>query len=365
MTNNNSGYENCSVEDFLDHEGIEYKETSGSRGPQFNIQECPNCGDDRWKVYLSQDTGYGNCFICENDGENFNLWTFAKKHLGTEDSRAVGELFDRIAKLGGWKPKIKSKPAPVPVIDGEVKLPISLLPGKEGIPYMNNRGVSVETQQKFGLRWCKQGKFDYRKEDGTQLSMVFSGRVIIPIYDLDGNLVTFQGRDIDGKSDRKYLFPPRLPSTARFIYNGNRALAERWSHIVMGEGAFDVTAIQEAIEGDDSFKGMGAVGSFGKKLTLDHTPGLETQLQSLLRLRNEGELQVITILWDGEKAALSAAAKTAARLTKLGFKVRIGFLPRGKDPGETTPAVVRKAIKLALPYSRSLEMKIKLRNPYQ
>lgn len=360
-----SGYQNCTVEDFLDHEGIEYKRTSGSRGPQFNIQECPNCGSSNWKVYLSEETGYGNCFKCENDGENFNLWTFAKKHLGTDDNKAVGELFDRIAKTGGWKPKFKANRAPpAPVFEGDLKLPMSIPSGTAGIAYMNERGFSARHQEQFGIRNCINGGFKYKKEDGTPLTMSFSGRVIIPIFDLDGNMVTFQGRDITGTSDRKYLFPPRLPSTARFLYNGHRALAERWSHIVMGEGALDVMAIQAAIDEDRSFTGIGAVGSFGKKLTLDFDPGMETQLQSLLRLKHEAGLKIITILWDGEEAALEAAIKAAEKLTGYGFIVRIAFLPKGKDPAEVLPRTVRKAIQTALPYSRSLAVKMRLRNPY-
>jgi DNA primase len=357
-----SGYQNVTPEDFLDHEGIDYRRTSGSRGPQFNIKECPACGGSAWKVYLSVDTGYGNCFH-GSCGLSFNLWTFAKAHLGTEDSKAIGQLFDTIAKGIGWKPKPRAPKSVAKVFEGDLKLPMSLPADTAGIPYMNERGVPARYQQEFNLRWCKDGAFKYQREDGTPAMMPFSGRIIIPIHDLDGLLVTFQGRDITGESDRKYLFPPRLPSTGRFLYNGHRAFAERWSHIVMGEGALDVIATQMAIDGDRTFTGMGAVGSFGKKLTLDHEPGMETQLQALLRLKDNGT-KIITILWDGERDAITSAFKAAKRLTALGFTVRIGFLPKGKDPAEVHPATVRKAIASALLYSRALEVKVRLSNPY-
>lgn len=357
-----SGYQNCTPEDFLEHEGIDYRRTSGSRGPQFNIRECPKCGGTAWKVYLSVDTGYGNCFH-GSCGASFNLWTFAKARLGTEDGRAVGVMFDEIAKGGGWRPKARAPKVVAPVITGSLQLPMSLPADTAGIPYMNERGISVRHQQDFGLRWCKDGGFKYQTEDGISKTMPFSGRIIIPIADLDGQLVTFQGRDITGTSDRKYLFPPRLPSTARFLYNGHRAFAERWSHMVLGEGAFDVIATQAAIDGDRGLVGIGACGSFGKKLTLDFEPGMDTQLQALLRLKDNG-LKIITILWDGERDALKSAVVAAEKLTGYGFKVRIAFLPKGKDPNEVEPEVVRHAIRTALPYRRSLGIKIKLRNPY-
>lgn len=363
MMHQDSGYQNCTAEDFLEHEGIDYRRTSGSRGPQFNVKECPACGGNAWKVYISVDTGYGNCFH-GSCGLSFNLWTFAKAHLGTADSKTVGQLFDQIAKGGGWRPKARAPKPVVPVIIGDLKLPLSIPADTAGIPYMNERGFSSRHQQEFGLRWCKDGAFKYSREDGTPATMPFSGRIIIPIFDLDGKMVTFQGRDITGVSDRKYLFPPRLPSTARFIYNGHRAFAEKWAHVVMGEGAFDVMATQAAIDGDRGFVGIGAVGSFGKKLTLDCEPGMETQLQSLLRLKDNG-LKIITILWDGEKDALKSAVKAADKLTGYGFIIRIAFLPRGMDPAEVSPEIVRKSIASALPYSRSLGIKIRLRNPYR
>lgn len=357
-----SGYQNVTPEDFLDHEGIEYRATSGSRGPQFNVKECPACGGSAWKVYISRDTGYGNCFH-GSCGLSFNLWTFAKAHLGTTDSKAVGNLFDAIAKTSGWKPKARERKPVVPVLNGAIKLPMSRPIPTANVDYLAKRDVSPTLANQFGLRLCQDGAFFYNKEDGQPGRMVFSNRIIIPIYDLDGQLATFQGRDITGESDRKYLFPPRLPSTGRLIYNGHRAKAEGWAHAVMGEGAFDVIAIQNAIDQDRGFQGIGAIGSFGKKLTLDFEPGQLTQLQALLELKAAG-LKIITILWDGEKDALKAAVKAAERLTGFGFVVRIGFLPKGKDPAEVAPAIVRKSISTALLFTRGLGVKIRLRNPY-
>lgn len=360
--NPDSGYQNVTPEDFLEYEGIEYRVTSGSRGRQFNIKECPKCGGSSWKVYIGCDSGYGNCFhgSCET---KFNLWTFAAAHLDTEDGKAIGTKFDEIAKGGGWRPKQRAPKVVVPALSGALKLPMSVAAGAQGIPYLNERGFSPEIQRAFELRMCHDGAFFYKDEDGNDRRKVFSGRVIIPIRDADGRLVTFQGRDTTGIGDPKYLFPARLDSTARYLYNGHRAKAEGWAHVVMGEGAPDVWATQAAIDGDRSWLGIGAIGSFGKNLTLDFEPGMSTQLQALMELKAAG-LKIITILWDGEKAALASAVKAAHKLTGYGFTARIGFLPRGKDPAEVAPAVVRKAIERALPYSRSLGIKIKLRNPY-
>lgn len=358
-----SGYSHVTPEDFLEHEGVDYRATSGSRGPQFNIKTCPVCGGSKWKVYLSQDTGFGNCFhgSCE---ESFNLWTFAKAHLGTTDNVAVGRLFDEIAKGVGWKPKKFIKKTYAPVLDGDLKLPNSIPVPDGNLPYLENRGVDVATAREFGLRMCINGAHKYKDESGNDRMMPFTGRLIIPIYDIDGKLVTFQGRDISGSMEQKYLFPPRLPSTGRFIYNGHRAKSEGWSHVVMNEGAFDVISTQMAIDQDRSLVGLGAVGSFGKKLTLDVSPGTQSQLQALLELKKAG-LKTITIMWDGEASALMSACKAADKLVGFGFAVRIAFLPPNKDPNEISSSAVRLAIRTARPYTKSLYVRLMAKNPYK
>lgn len=357
-----SAYEQVTPEDFLEHEGIEYRATSGSRGPQFNIKTCPVCGGSKWKVYLSQESGFGNCFH-GSCGANFNLWTFAKAHMQTTDNRAVGELFDRIAGLGGWKPrKGTARRQVVSPLEGTLKLPTSIPVPDQNFPYLADRGVSVEMARAFGLRMCLDGAFKCIKEDGTSWLMPFSGRLLIPVYDLSGQLVTFQGRDTTGKLEPKYLFPPRLPSTARFIYNGHRALTGRWEHMVLGEGAFDVFAIQEAID-QAGMPSTGAGGSFGKKLTLDASLGQQSQLQALLALKAVG-LRRITIMWDGERKAVASALEAAAMLKGYGFETSIAFLPREKDPSDICVLTRIKSILSAVPYSRSLATKLRLRSPY-
>jgi DNA primase len=359
-----SAYRQVTAEELLDHVGVDYRRTSGSRGRQFNIKECPECGRSDWKVYLAEDTGYGNCFhgSCE---ARFNLWTFADAHLGHPESKEIGALFEEIAKAAGWKPKVKPQRVVIPAFAGDLKLPMNFhLPDRNGSvgDYLAGRGVTAELARAFDLRHGL-GAYAYKNEDGEDKSISFAGRILFPIYDLDGKLVTFQGRDITGTSERKYLFPARLPSTARFIYNGHRCKAEGWGHGVMGEGSMDVIAIQKAIDEDRTLRGMGALGSFGKHLTLDTDPDMPTQLQALLELKKAG-LKVITIMWDGEWVALKSAVKAASILSGHGFLMRIAPMPKDKDPAEVSGSIVRESIRCAIPYSRSLETKVRLRDPY-
>lgn len=361
MTNPDRGYDQVSCVEMLDHHGIEYRgPVSGRSGPQFNIKSCPRCGTSDWKVYLGEDTGLGNCFKCGP----YNMWSFVKALLGTDDSKTIGKSFDEIAGLGGWKPKRREKRISAPALDGAVKLPNSIeLPTPDGrtLPYLVERNISNDLARYFGLRYCHDGAFFYNDEAGEKRRTVFSGRILIPIWDLDRTLVTFQGRALPTlETDRKYLFPKRLPGTARFLYNGHNAVGA--SHIAMGEGAFDVIATKAALDQDHTMRSIIPVGSFGKNLTL--TGEGPNQLTALLALRDAG-LKIITIIWDGTPDALTAALNAAEQLTRYGFAMRIAFLPKGCDPNEVEPHVVRYAIANARSYSRSLAMKIKIRNPYK
>jgi DNA primase len=360
-----SAYEQVSTEELLDHLGVDYRRTSGSRGRQFQIRECPACGKSDWKVYLGEDSGYGNCFhgSCE---EKYNRWTFASKQMGDPEPKEVGAMFEEIAKNSGWKPKAKPQRVVVPAFQGSLKLPMNIpLPlanGSVGV-YLEGRGVTPQLARDFDLR-NGLGRYDYVDEDGVAKSISFADRILFPIYDTNGQLVTFQGRDTTDTSDRKYLFPARLPSTARFIYNAHRAKAEGWSHGVLGEGTMDVIALQKAIDENRFWRGMGAIGSFGKSLTLDIDPGNPTQLQALLELKASG-MQVLTVVWDGEWVALKSAVKAAGILVKHGFQVRIGVMPKDKDPADVPGDTIRFVVENAIPYSRRLEAKLRLRDPYR
>ena len=212
-----------SIEDYLDYEGIDWRRQHGSSGEQANVKTCPVCGASKWKVYLGLETGYGNCFSGSCNAR-FNKWTFIKAMLGTEDSRVIADHLKSVAKEMGWRPKRKTTAA---VVMDTVKLPISFeLPTADGrnLLYLEQRGLDLEITRYFHLRYCEDAWWNFTKADGSRGGQNFGGRIIIPVFDLGGELVTFQGRDITGTAgDKKYLFPSGLPGTGRFLYNGQNA----------------------------------------------------------------------------------------------------------------------------------------------
>ncbi|MCP1540032.1 hypothetical protein [Methylorubrum extorquens] len=357
--------EELDLEQWFDREGLAYRgPTRGSSGMQINCRDCPqdHCRDSRYRVYLNADSGLGKCFVCDT---TFTKLNFINAYLhGDKNAAKWGDTLKHVKQAcvdQGWRPKRTTTAAIVE--PGEIKLPDSFaLPTPEGqtLKYLADRGISPELAAYFHLRYCDDGWWNWTKDDGKRGGQKWEQRLIIPVYDLDGTLVTFQGRDVIGTQEPKYLFPPALPGTGRFLFNGQNAVRAR--RIVMGEGAFDVFSLKAALDEESDLRDIVPVGSFGKHLSTGDLEGKD-QLGQLLILKSYG-LEEVIICWDGTPDALVAATKTAESIRKIGLKARVALLPLDQDPNDAKPAVVRRAIWEAQEFSSRLAVEWRLRNPY-
>lgn len=323
--------EKIDIEAYLDREGVDYRETHGSSGQQLNIRTCPVCGGDKWKVFINANSGLGNCFSgsCET---KFNKFKFIKAHTGL-GGRDLFEHIESVASELGWRPPRKSTVS-VDVDSSELKLPSSLefpIRGRN-LQYLENRNITLDIVKYFNLRFCNKGWFKYKIEE-KECFMKFDKRVIIPIFDIDGSLVSFQGRDITGTAEKKYLFPPGFASTGAHLFNSHNAHSTK--RVVVGEGVFDVMALKIALDEDVDLRDVVPIGTFGKHLA-------QRQLEKFQELKERG-IEEVTIMWDGELEATDAAIKSGMLIRGLGMKVRIAMLPYGKDPNEVAASVVRES----------------------
>jgi DNA primase len=341
------------MESWLDDEGLSYKKVRGSSGRQLNVKECPCCGNSNYKVYMNADSGLGNCFVCE---QKMNKWSFIKAYLGKGNKETV-EHIKTVALSQGWRPP-KRLTAAVELSNDELKLPesIALPHGGRNLKYIENRGISSAITTYFNLRFSHRGKFDYLNDDGRPLTQDYSNRIIIPIFDLQGVLISFQGRDITGTAERKYLFPPGFSSTGTHLYNGQNAIGA--SRIVLGEGVFDVAALKIGLDEEVSLRDIVPVGTFGKHLSHGDE---DSQVAKLMYLKDHG-LKEVTFMWDGEPAAIEAAIEAGLRLHSMGFRVRIAILPKGKDPNEISSIELRRCFYEARVLNTSMAVRLRLEN---
>lgn len=325
------------MEYWLSREAVDYKVVRGRSGIQLNIKTCPVCGGENWKVYMGQDTGLGNCFSgsCET---KFSKYNFIRHSLGNPTHKDTIEHIKAVAKEQGWRPAVARSMATNTDVSG-LKFPESHpIPIKgRNLKYLDRRNISLQTAKHFGLRFCLKGHFESVNAEGRRETQSYDNRVIIPIFNIGGDLVSFQGRDIIGTAEKKYLFPPGFASTGSLIYNGHNAYG--CVEACMGEGAFDVFAIHQAFVEDSTLCSVAAIGSFGKHLSSGDE---NSQLAKLIELKEAGLLRV-TLMWDAEKQALLDAVDAALKIKECGLIVRLAELPKGKDPAECVPQQIRDA----------------------
>ena len=185
-------------------------------------------------------------------------------------------------------------------------------------------------------------------EDGGAPYDRFRDRIIFPIADARGRIVSFGGRAMDPQARAKYLNGPDtvlfdkgrllygLPEARKLLHSGGED-----APLVVVEGFMDVIACQRA--------GIAGVASMGTALT-------ETQMEILWRLHPEP-----TLCFDGDRAGMQAASRAIDRalpLLKPGRSFRFAIVSGGKDPDdvlrEQGAAALKAQLAATTPFAEAL-----------
>jgi DNA primase len=225
--------------------------------------------------------------------------------------------------------------------EGELRRPV----GAAARQYLIGRGLAEADWARFRLGFAPPGRTalkDYliakgalggelaeaglivAPEDGSASYDRFRDRIIFPIADGRGRMVSFGGRAMDPQARAKYLNGPDtslfdkgrilygLPEARRLLHAGGEDGA-----LVVVEGYFDVVACQRA--------GIPAVASMGTSLT-------ENQMAILWRLHPEP-----TLCFDADRAGLQAASRAIDRALPLldpAKSFKFATIEGGKDPDD-------------------------------
>ncbi len=221
-------------------------------------------------------------------------------------------------------------------------------PGEAARAYLDRRGLGAEDQARFGLGYAPAGRTALKDhlvargarpgdlvdaglliapQDGAAPYDRFRDRVMFPITDGRGQVVSFGGRALDPNARAKYLNGPEtalfhkgrtlygVPEARRLIHQAE--VEKRPASLVVVEGYMDAIACARA--------GIAAVAGQGTALT-------EEQMEALWRLHPEP-----TLCFDGDAAGRRAADRAVDRalpLLKPGRSFRFAVVEGGKDPDE-------------------------------
>lgn len=219
--------------------------------------------------------------------------------------------------------------------------------GKEARAYLERRGLPESEWARFRLGFSPASRTalkDYLITKGARpAELVESGmliapeeggapydrfrdRIIFPITDARGRVLSFGGRAMDPQARAKYLNGPESPlfHKGRTLYGIGEARnilaaapGAETPPLVVVEGYMDAIACQRA--------GIAAVAPMGTALT-------EEQMEVLWRLHPEP-----TLCFDGDRAGRQAASRSIDRalpLLKPGKSFRFAIVEGGKDPDE-------------------------------
>jgi hypothetical protein len=256
---------------------------------------CPFCSGNRnYHLGINENGNSANCWRCgthpitEALGKILNL-------SPSEVKRLIVTYKTKTSIKIKNEPKISIFPFKFP--EPHTKL------NSYGKKYLLKRNFDPEYLEKeWGLRQTGPVSF----LDGIS----YANRILIPVK-WKGEIVTFQGRDMTEKSERKYLACPQKREKVHHknIIYGKEEYWSKAKSLVIVEGVTDVWRL-----------GKRAVATFGTSFKME-------QVLELSKICDK-----YFVIFDGETHAQEQARKMATKLKTLGKKVFIEVI-KG-DPGE-------------------------------
>ncbi|MEW5911864.1 MAG: DNA primase [Thermodesulfobacteriota bacterium] len=306
---------------------------------------CPFHGDSDPSLIVNRERGTWHCFGC---GEGGNVFTFVMKDEGLTFPEAVKELARR---YGVRLPKPQLTPAQKRQDQERQRLlrvmelagiffseQLAAPAGAAARRYLaDQRGLSPQVVAEFGLGYAPDSWEALRRHLGgkgvpeelaLQTGLLvprdkgdgcydrFRGRVMFPIADAAGRLVSFGGRVLGG-GEPKYLNGPETPlfNKSATLYNLPRARRHMRAkdRALVVEGYFDVITL--------AAMGLGeTVAPMGTALTS----------QQVRRLK--GQASNLVLVFDGDDAGRRAARRSLPLCLAEGVSPAVLLLPQGHDP---------------------------------
>ena len=265
------------------------------------VHHCPFCHHHKKKLQVNLDTQQWHCWVCNSKGRSISS-LLRKLNVDKRD-------LDRLHKIYGDEPAYS--PTEEYVIKLQLPKEFKQLHFKpsglfnpiynKAVHYLTQRGIMDSEIVKYNIGYCEDG--------------LYSGRIIIPSYDENGELNYFIARSFYEDEKMKYKNPPVNRDVIVFENQIN------WNEpITLVEGAFDAFSVKRNV-----------IPLLGKFL--------------LSKLKNkifEKGVKEITIMLDSD--AIEDSTKHSEWFMKNGIKVK-NIIPTGKDAGELGYERVNQLIK--------------------
>lgn len=310
---------------------------------------CPFHGDKDPSFYVSPQKGIFHCFGCSVGGSVFHFlmrmenWTFVEAVRHVAERYGVPFQFEERPASGR-----DSRKAILEVLEFGKRYFLENLSG-EAATYLLNRGITRDWIGELQLgfapdRWDGMvqylGSAGMNMKDAQAAGLVrqrtdgspydyFRSRIMVPIRNINGQLIAFGGR-IVGEGDPKYLNSPdsdvfRKKATLYGLDSAREAI-RREGCVIVVEGYFDQISLR--IRGLDN-----TVAPLGTAL------GTE-QVRLLKRFTSE-----VKIIFDSDEAGIRALKRAIPLFLAQGVEPSCVLLQGHKDPDEAIRSTGTDAFK--------------------
>jgi DNA primase len=176
--------------------------------------------------------------------------------------------------------------------------------------HLRQKGATQEQLEKSGLV--------VKKDEGGSYDR-FRGRVIFPVFDVQGRAIAFGGRTLDPDGDPKYLNSPETPAytKGRNLYGLHLTRDEirRQGFAILVEGYLDlIVPYQHGVRN--------IVASLGTALTPE-------QVKLIRRFAPK-----VLVNYDGDRAGVAAAKRAIETILAEDIEVKVLVLPDNTDPDD-------------------------------
>jgi DNA primase len=269
--------------------------------------------DDSFRAHLTKNIF--QCFACQAHGNVLDFVAAIERCSIREAALRLQQCFGVRAAGLRLYPATASRPKGQLVRKEEgsnLPLRFALTGVERNHPYLVQRGIHPATAAEFGVGFYP----------GPGL---MSGRIVIPIRNLHGQLVAYAGRALDERPP-KYKLPPGFRKALE-MFNLHRAVAAVGNTVIVVEGYFDCMRVHQA-----GFPC--AVALMGSSLSAAQESGL---LHHFAR---------VVLMLDGDVAGRAASEVIVTRLSSRN-SVQVVRVPDGSQPDQLSSSTIRQLLIMA------------------
>jgi len=194
---------------------------------------CPYCKHHKNKFSVNIEKNVYKCWLCDARGKNLyrlvrRFGTFSQQEVWKQLTGKVQDLSDfDLLFIEESKEERKESELEIPEGFHSLTSAITTRSAKSALKYLKNRDVDESDILRWKIGYCKSGEF--------------KNRIIIPSFNIDGNLNYFIARTFT-EDYRRYMNPP---VSRDIIFN--ELYVDFDEEITIVEGAFDALKTKNSI----------------------------------------------------------------------------------------------------------------------